>query len=93
MEKICLTEKELCEALCPNGEIWYRDPTLDQIKRQALRLNAFKECGRDENLESLIAIGEACIKSGFAEDNVLWCTTNHHITVKSLLDLKKYRCE
>ena len=46
----------------------------------------------DQNLESLIEIGEACIRCEVLKPtDVLWATSIHKITVQSLLDLKRYR--
>jgi hypothetical protein len=40
-------------------------------------------------LKELIQVGEDCKRSGWPDNKVLWCTSQHKITVGMLLNLKK----
>ena len=47
-----------------------------------------KKTKLEDALYNLIEVGEACVRCNRPESDVLWCTTNHKITVGMLLALK-----
>jgi hypothetical protein len=46
----------------------------------------------DQNLEKLISIGDACMRSQYySPSTILYCTTEDSLTVQDLVDLKRFR--